>query len=829
MLKELPAPEQFVDLFVDGDGDFQLQAPIGRGTFALVFRGYSAKLKQYAAYKIIPSENLAPGETWMIEPQKANSIQHPSVVRCNGFFDWREIKGVVVLKYDYVDGVSLKEFIRRSKNQITVPFIKSFLHEMLELLYELQSRSIEHGDIHARNILVTMPSPHQRNAAAEFKVTDFGIGGISSEARLTNDFEQVASVLGELLECIDYQTLSPEDKYTYNILGDHFRARHLIEADCTRDALARNPDKLLDKLERIGSEYDAHRAGSERPNLSTPFDYLSCEQIGQQHSLLHALYSSKFLGISEIESMNNLVVTGPRGCGKSTVFRSLSFNQLPQDGSELSSRLSRGYVGIYYHCNDLYFKFPRYAAPAKLEAVDIPLHYLVARLLVEVFDALQRLLKKGDISTQNESNACRQVWDLLALNRPQLPNADRFETLIATLTKECQWAVKKYRCPDQPITHDLYGPDSLLNVCQLLQRELSILHGTPFFCFIDDYSIPHITEALQQNLNRLLMQRNEFCFFKMATESPVSFAASDIDGKAYVEGREFEILNLGLTYLRGDVERKLEFLDDIFARRFAAVPGYPVASLNELVGEGDSTSANEMANKIAEGEKTEWWGRRTFSAMCSGDIHQLITLARKMVADVGSTENLIAAKTLPKIPSGIQNKAIRTHAGDFLKSLADSGENGEHLRQIVTSFGNVVNSYLKFKRSKNEAGRPRHLASRIELRDPPVLYGREKEIYDDLIRYSVFIQDPRGKSLSGQAVPRLYLRRFLIPHFNLTFSLRDSLLLNLSDFRELLLNPQSFETRKMLTREVSDDYDELIAQQNTFDFGAPDPGNHEKN
>lgn len=825
MLKELPPPDQFIGPF-DADGDFRFVKYIGRGCYALVFQGYSETLKQHAAYKVIPKANLAPGESWKIEPQKANALENSTVVRCTGCWDLRESEGVVILKYDFVDGVSLYDFIKSNRHQITVPFIKSFLQAMLELFYELHERGIEHGDFHNRNILVTKPSPFQRNATEKFKVTDFGTGGITSDAKLTNDFDQLARVLSQLLECIDYQAISPEDKYSFNILNDHFRGRHLIEADCTRDPLARNPGMMLDRLENIEDEYFARLAHSERTSLLTPFDYLSCEQIGQQYSLLHSLYSNKFLGISEIESANNLVVTGPRGCGKSTVFRSLSFKQQLQDDAKLPENISQRYLGIYYHCNDLYFKFPRYTSPQNAEAIDLPLHYLVARLLLEILDVLHGFVKNSVISSPKEIEVSKALWKELNLKRPSLPNADSFEMLIAALEKECKEIVIKWRDPTQPIKRQLYGPSTFLQICEIMQNEIQVLSGKPFFCFIDDYSMPHITEALQQNLNRLLMQRNEFCFFKMATESPVSYAASDIDGKLYVEGREFEILNLGLTYLREDAPRKLEFLDDVFVRRFKAVPDYPVKSLSELIGDGEKISQNEIAVKIASGEKTEWWGRETFSSMCSGDIHQLITLARKMVSDSGGADKLNEIEKSPKIQPKVQNKAIRTHAGDFLKSLADSGSNGEHLRQIVTSFGNVAHSFVKHKCSKNETGRPRHQASRIELREAPVFEGKAKELYDDLIRYSIFIQDPRGKSFSGQVVPRLFLRRFLIPHFNLTFSGRDSILIGASDFEELILSPKIFEAKKRLSGDVSDNYQLDESIQHDFDFSDQDENGH---
>ena len=323
MPKQLPPYEQFLNTPVEGDGDFSFTHYIGRGCYALVFRGDSATLNQSAAYKIIPSENLAPGERWKIEPRKANSLEHPSVVHCQTYFDWREQKGIVVLKYDFVDGISLYDYIKTNKNQITIPFIKSFLVEMLGLFYELQQRGIQHGDFHSRNILVTKPSRYRLNSTEEFRVTDFGIGGLTSDAELTDDYEQLARVLGQLLDSIDYQTISPEEKYAFNILSDHFKDKHLIEKDCTRDPVARNPALLLEHLERIETDYEKIQLTSEGFSLLTPFDYLSCEQIGQQHSLLRALYSNKFLGISEIESANNLVVTGPVVAEKALYFVAL--------------------------------------------------------------------------------------------------------------------------------------------------------------------------------------------------------------------------------------------------------------------------------------------------------------------------------------------------------------------------------------------------------------------------------------------------------------------------------------------------------------------------
>ena len=76
------------------------------------------------------------------------------------------------------------------------------------------------------------------------------------------------------------------------------------------------------------------------------------------------------------------------------------------------------------------------------------------------------------------------------------------------------------------------------------------------------------------------MQRSAACFFKLATESPASYESSDVDGKSYVEGREFRLVNLGIDFINAENEDKLRFVDDVFRRRFEYTEGYPVSTLD---------------------------------------------------------------------------------------------------------------------------------------------------------------------------------------------------------------------------------------------------------
>ena len=297
------------------------------------------------------------------------------------------------------------------------------------------------------------------------------------------------------------------------------------------------------------------------------------------------------------------------------------------------------------------------------------------------------------------------------------------------------------------------------------------------------------------------MQRSPACFFKLATESPASYESSDVDGKSYVEGREFRLINLGIDFINAESDDKLRFVDDVFGRRFQYTKDYPVSSLDTLVGdEPKAVSHNEMARALRDGRHPKIWGRRALGELCSGDIHFLIELVGKMVATTGGVDTLVGGM-VPAITADIQNKAIRDEAGKFLRNLRTL-PTGQALVEVVEAFGSVASSYLRFKDSKNETSCPPHQASRIEPYEDPHLTGETKEIYEDLLRYSVFIEDVRGKSRRGNVVPRLYLRRFLIPFFNLTFSRRDSLQLSVEDFSLLLLDPKAFERKKRLKSAV---------------------------
>ena len=643
-----------------------------------------------------------------------------------------------------------------------------------------------------------------------FRVTDFGVRQISEQAAGSSDYLGVGRVLEQLLECIEYRDCKGRDRFAYGILRNDFMRRHLIETDTSADPLACEPRLMIEKLNSMDDKYRKISEGNlASPRLVTPFDYPNCEQMGNSHLLLKSLYSDRLLGLSEIHARLNLVLTGPRGCGKTTVFRALSLDYLTFVDDDAPSSVK--YIGIYYRCDDLYFNFPRYETPERSEALDVPMHFLTATLLATALEQLEAWARRHFKSEfeRKEEHLVAELWEILGSDRPDAPGADRLATLVGRLrSRERKRAARKQRFVHVAAERiDNYcGPGSMIEACRVVRERFSFLEDRPFYFFIDDYSDPKITNALQANLNRLLLFRSPDVFFKLSTESPVSFARRDVDGKEFVEFREFNLLNLGLRYITDESNQRRMFLEDLFNRRFREVNEYPVKTLEELLG---STPRNENAFARAlqrpRGEKGEdgresryYFGCETVAAMCSGDIYYMIRLVSRMVEDCGGKERLATSSATPRIPSELQNKSVRAAAGEFMESIRTLPGRGPQLAAVVSAFGNTVRSYLLYETSGNGPADPPHQASRIEPYEALRLSGDAREILRELLRYSIFIEDPRGKSRRGQVVPRFYLRRYLIPHFGVTFSKRDSLQMESDELETLLCAPGKFESEMRL-------------------------------
>ena len=91
-----------------------------------------------------------------------------------------------------------------------------------------------------------------------FRVTDFGVASAADDASTTDDYLQLASMLRLLLQSTRYDSDSARDRYTFDVLNDHFLAKHLTELDPAADAIARRPRALFSRLDTSMMTSDVH-------------------------------------------------------------------------------------------------------------------------------------------------------------------------------------------------------------------------------------------------------------------------------------------------------------------------------------------------------------------------------------------------------------------------------------------------------------------------------------------------------------------------------------------------------------------------------------------
>jgi len=153
----------------------------------------------------------------------------------------------------------------------------------------------------------------------------------------------------------------------------------------------RRPDRAQDILDHFDNSF---QIGSSSQKLQRPFDFGNAEEI-LDNELLYRLAAKHFPWRDKIESSANLLIIGPRGCGKTTVFRSMSFTCLA-DAERIEEALAQSYIGLYISCNkDFRQRFSAIDRELlKKHATEI-LHYFNLLVSREFVMALAACLRAG--------------------------------------------------------------------------------------------------------------------------------------------------------------------------------------------------------------------------------------------------------------------------------------------------------------------------------------------------------------------------------------------------------------------------------------------------
>src|SRR5438105_1334565 len=173
------------------NGRYRLEARIGSGGMSTVYRALDETLQRQVAIKLMNREVATDSdqlERFRREARAVAQLSHPNVV---GVIDAGEDEGRPYIVFEYVEGETLKERIRRM-GRLPIAEAVAYAIEIARALGAAHARHIVHRDVKPQNVLI--------DEEGSAKVTDFGIARTLDEEGLTAD--------GRVLGTTDY--VSPE-------------------------------------------------------------------------------------------------------------------------------------------------------------------------------------------------------------------------------------------------------------------------------------------------------------------------------------------------------------------------------------------------------------------------------------------------------------------------------------------------------------------------------------------------------------------------------------------------------------------------------------------
>src|SRR5919109_1529400 len=182
------------------NGRYRLDAQIGAGGMSTVYRAFDATLERRVAIKLMHREIASDSdqlERFRREARAVAQLSHPHIV---GVIDAGEDEGRPYIVFEYVEGETLKERIRRM-GRLPVDEAIAYAIEIARALGCAHSHHIVHRDVKPQNVLV--------DEEGSAKVTDFGIARTLDQEGLTAD--------GRVLGTTDY--VSPEQALGHDVNG----------------------------------------------------------------------------------------------------------------------------------------------------------------------------------------------------------------------------------------------------------------------------------------------------------------------------------------------------------------------------------------------------------------------------------------------------------------------------------------------------------------------------------------------------------------------------------------------------------------------------------
>lgn len=755
-------------------GTYLLDEYIGSGKLGAVYRAHDTKIpERQVAIKLM--SGLKAG--WENEIRKAALLTNiPAVVQFHGMgtCDLSSGNRTELFQYtvwDYIaPGRNLKSYLAE-KRTTTVSFLFAVVEQILLVLHACEKRGVpRHGDLHPGNILVGDRDEADLDLALRPRerifVTDFGYGTTGGAKRPKDDYRGLAEIANGILQTTEWEAATASDRQRV------LRLKDLVTKTLNETSLAdrQPPLAILQSVRNIQdrkpvlSRPEAPSADppDPTPGQMTVGQFQVSEMLGDEWEWWSRLFVASVPARSRIlESGIATVVTGPRGCGKTMLFRRLS-ERLMLECGPIDDAGPQPFIGLYLNANDVADAFSEVQpSPTTAEAERI-VYYANLCILSDFLAVLSSRQAKGKEDLNTEFASALAQWLLPDSATRPLVSGESVLERCRSILESIKWRVATgMELVASPSYLELRRHVWLPRFLAFARRCCPWIGDRKVVLLIDDFTTPRVSRGMQRALNRLFFQRSPEFISKIATESPSTFVAEETSGKLLQDGDDYQLIDLGEETLAMEESERVAFLDAVFRRRLALDARVPAASQDLVAFLGRlGLSKTEFARRLrgsnrpkpqlgarakrrgATRPKVLYHGIEVFEALWSGDTRIMIQLVQELLDE--------AARQVPRFPieAELQDRVLRARGGFWLEAQGrnqatdrpavdaavlavrqsddpnfrfSGGSYGTHLKAIVEAFVAAARRLLKGPTyTISEDGRTREvprMAFRIEIVD----------------------------------------------------------------------------------------------------------------
>ncbi len=797
---------------------FEVQDVIGNGSSSVAVKAINKVVGRTVVLKILrPS---APGVAERAIRQLGQLEKIPQLVApvdalvldtvsCSG--DPVQLHCIV---FPFVPAVTLHDYLRR-RPPVAPYFFEAFIRQVGGVLEGLEERSLQHGDLHAANILVSAEDP-----ALEFTVIDPSpdLGDASPYGRRASDFEWFKEHLATALLVLQRQL--PSISIQKHLGPRLFSVINRIQQAQTPIAF-REVVHLLDANPRY-EKWLRERAlfVAARFKEPQPLGLLRWEEIADpaQAVELFEPYPELF---RRIRGFGNSLIVGARGSGKSTYLAALAY--FP--GAKQRLVEPSDVFGILFSCRQGEFKqlsseFLSFDGESRLVVKHLFVLKIIRRVLGILAAAaeLEELTPTGDLKAPYEFvRAYMERYGSVA--RVNTSAAAALANLAAAVVRWEELEVARLfdRRPVPGDARRRLDEHALFTFCDIVRASFPQLATTQFYVLFDDAGEPNIPHEAQQVLNDLLTSSNAVYCVKLSAER-FSYDLRASRERTLEETHDFTSFDIAGVYAaEGGFNPSRVAIKEYFAnimKRRLEHWNYQSSDIADYLGDqmrpgGEMIPVRDLIRRLAAGRKDAYYaGWEVIWQLADKTARNLIELVSEIFAYAKMRppqRGSLDAAPLPQVISArVQDRAIRAVSNRRLRGLefipgeisirGRSEPLGRHLFLCASSFGAISHRYLRMNRDRSGGRLDERLA--IERNDTALLRPEAQQVLKLLVRYGIFDDSSLNVAFDdGQKKPVYVFNRIFCPAFGISFRRDSHLRLSARKFEEYLLEPAAFAER----------------------------------